>query len=61
MSKKFEPLSLDKETKLSYVSKPQRTIKPLQMSNQVKDFHKKNSEKLTNSTQNKVSFKKIRL
>ena len=58
MSKKFEPLSLDKETKLSYVSKPQRTIKPLQMSNQVKDFHKKNSEKLTNSTQNKVSFKK---
>ena len=58
MSKKFEPLNLDKETKLSYVSNPQTTIKPLQMSNQVKDFQKKNSEKLTNFTQNKVSFQK---
>ena len=58
MSKKFNPLSLNKETKISYISNPHSNIKSLQISNQLKDFHKKNSEKLVNSNLNKASFKK---
>ena len=53
MSKKFEPLNLNKEAKISYISNPPPNIRSLQVSNQ-----QKNSEKLTNFTQNKVSFKK---
>ena len=32
MSKTFEPLSLNKETKISYVSNPQTNIESLQIS-----------------------------
>ena len=38
MSKKYEPLSLEKELKFSYVSKPERVTKTLQIAN----FEKQN-------------------
>ena len=62
MSKKFEPLSLEKELKLSYASKQQPIAKTLQISDLGKpifhkDFHKKNSERLTDFNQKKFPNK----
>ena len=58
MSKKYEPLSLEKELKFSYVSKPERATKTLQITNseklnQSKGFQKKNPERLTDFNKKK--------
>ena len=59
MSKKYEPLSLEKELKFSYVSKPERVTKTLQIANFEKQnlskgFNKKNPERMTDFNKNKI-------
>ena len=56
MSKKFEPLSFDKDLKFSYVSKPERPTKTLQVTNHEKQnlqnqYRKNDSERLTDFNQ----------
>ena len=63
MSKKFEPLSFDKDLKFSYVSKPERPTKTLQVTNHEKQnlqnqYRKNDSERLTDFNQNKNIKKK---
>ena len=63
MSKKFEPLSLEKDFKFSYVSKPERATKTLQITDLEKQTLQKgntknDSERLTDFNQNKFSIKK---
>ena len=63
MSKKFEPLSLEKDFKFSYVSKPERATKTLQITELEKQTLQKgntknDSERLTDFNQNKFSIKK---
>ena len=58
MSKKFEPLSLEKDFKFSYVSKPERATKTLQITDLEKQTLQKgntknDSERLTDFNQNK--------
>jgi protein phosphatase 2C family protein 2/3 len=63
MSKKFEPLSLEKDIKYSYVSKPERPTKTLQATNHEKQnlqkhYSKNVSERLTDFNKNKNMKKK---
>ena len=63
MSKKFEPFSLEKDLKYSYVTRPERPTKTLQATNHEKQNlqkhnSKKDSERLTDFNQNKIMKKK---
>ena len=61
MSKKYEPLSLEKDLKISYAAMPERTTKTLQIAISEKQdfskgFHKKHPERFTFSI--KIKFQK---
>ena len=63
MSKNFEPLSLEKDLKYSYVSKPERPTKTLQATNHEKQilqkhYSKNDSERLTDFNKNNNMKKK---
>ena len=63
MSKKFEPLSLKNELKFSYVSKPERATKTLEITNSEKPtfqdrYPNKDLERITDFGQNKIQKKK---
>ena len=63
MSKKFEPLSLKNELKFSYVSKPERATKTLEITNPEKPllqnrFPNKDLERVTYFGHNKIQKKK---
>ena len=65
MSKNFEPLSLEKDLKYSYVSKPERPTKTLQATNHEKQilqkhYSKNDSERLTDFNKN-INMKKKNL